>query len=149
MKHDYSLIAIVGGGASGMAAAITAAQVSGRRVILFERQQRVGRKLLATGNGRCNLSNNYVFDGWHGTTSNMISAQAANTINNRLSVLAAGSYDPFTVVTSTDSSVNYWTSSEYDNSHAIAVSFTNEGSMLFATDMHKSTACKIRPVIAF
>lgn len=57
MKHDYSLIAIVGGGASGMAAAITAAQVSGRRVILFERQQRVGRKLLATGNGRCNLSN--------------------------------------------------------------------------------------------
>ena len=41
MKHDYSMIAIVGGGASGMAAAITAAQVSGRHVILFERQQRV------------------------------------------------------------------------------------------------------------
>ena len=96
-----------------------------------------------------NLSNNYVFDGWHGTTENMISAQAANTINNRLSVLAAGSYDPFTVVTSTDSSVNYWTSSEYDNSHAIAVSFTNEGSMLFATNLHKSTLCKIRPVVAF
>ena len=96
-----------------------------------------------------NLSNNYVFDGWHGTTENMISAQAANTINNRLSVLAAGSYDPFTVVTSTDASVNYWTSSEYDNSHAIAVSFTNEGSMLFATNLHKSTLCKIRPVIAF
>ena len=96
-----------------------------------------------------NLSNNYVYDGWHGTTSNMISAQVANTINNRLSVLSANSYDAFTVVTSTDSSVNYWTSSEYNNTHAIAVSFSNEGSMFFATDIHKSTACKIRPVIAF
>ena len=40
-----------------MMAALTAAQTPGRRVILLERQQRVGRKLLATGNGRCNLSN--------------------------------------------------------------------------------------------
>ena len=40
-----------------MTAALTAAENSGNRVVLFERQQRVGRKLLATGNGRCNLSN--------------------------------------------------------------------------------------------
>ena len=40
-----------------MTAALTAAEQSGNKVILFERQQRVGRKLLATGNGRCNLSN--------------------------------------------------------------------------------------------
>ena len=50
-------VAVIGGGASGMMAALTAAQTPGRRVILLERQQRVGRKLLATGNGRCNLSN--------------------------------------------------------------------------------------------
>ena len=50
-------VAVIGGGASGMTAALTAAEKSGNRVILFERQQRVGRKLLATGNGRCNLSN--------------------------------------------------------------------------------------------
>ncbi len=50
-------IAIIGGGASGLVAALTAAQDPQNRVILFERQQRVGRKLLATGNGRCNLTN--------------------------------------------------------------------------------------------
>jgi hypothetical protein len=41
-----------------MAAALTAAE-GGHRVLLLERQTRVGRKLLSTGNGRCNLSNRY------------------------------------------------------------------------------------------
>ena len=50
-------VIVIGGGASGMTAALTAAEAPGRRVILLERQQRVGRKLLATGNGRCNLTN--------------------------------------------------------------------------------------------
>ena len=50
-------IIIIGAGASGMMAALTAAETPGRRVVLLERQQRVGRKLLATGNGRCNLTN--------------------------------------------------------------------------------------------
>jgi predicted Rossmann fold flavoprotein len=50
-------IVIIGGGASGMMAAITAAQDHGNQIILLERQPRVGRKLLSTGNGRCNLSN--------------------------------------------------------------------------------------------
>ena len=53
----FSTVAVVGGGASGMMAALTAAGPPGRRVLLLERQQRVGRKLLATGNGRCNLTN--------------------------------------------------------------------------------------------
>ena len=55
--HSYHTIAVIGGGASGIMAALTAASVSGRRVVLLERQQRIGRKLLATGNGRCNLTN--------------------------------------------------------------------------------------------
>ena len=50
-------ILILGGGASGMAAALAARERLDARVILLERQSRVGRKLLATGNGRCNLSN--------------------------------------------------------------------------------------------
>ena len=50
-------IAVIGGGASGMAAAIRAAQRPACAVTLLERQARVGRKLLATGNGRCNLTN--------------------------------------------------------------------------------------------
>ena len=40
-----------------MIAALTAAEDKNNNVILLERQQRVGRKLLATGNGRCNLTN--------------------------------------------------------------------------------------------
>ena len=50
-------VIILGAGASGMVAALTAAESNNRRVLLLERQQRVGRKLLATGNGRCNLTN--------------------------------------------------------------------------------------------
>ena len=50
-------VLIIGAGASGMMAALTAAEDPNNRVTLLERQNRVGRKLLATGNGRCNLSN--------------------------------------------------------------------------------------------
>ena len=50
-------IAVVGGGASGMAAALAAkAAGPGLSIAVLERQARVGRKLLATGNGRCNLT---------------------------------------------------------------------------------------------
>ena len=44
------------GGAAGLRAALSAAQ-SGARVILLERNQKVGRKLYITGKGRCNLTN--------------------------------------------------------------------------------------------
>ena len=52
-------VCVIGGGAAGMLAALTAAE-NGHRVLLLERQSRVGRKLLATGNGHCNLSNYHV-----------------------------------------------------------------------------------------
>ncbi|MBE6924945.1 MAG: aminoacetone oxidase family FAD-binding enzyme [Ruminococcaceae bacterium] len=51
------VIGIIGGGSSGMAAALAAAENPSAQVILFERQARLGRKLQATGNGRCNLTN--------------------------------------------------------------------------------------------
>ena len=50
-------VIIVGGGASGLMAALTASERPDARVVPLERQARVGRKLLATGNGRCNLTN--------------------------------------------------------------------------------------------
>lgn len=50
-------VLVIGGGASGMMAALTAAEDPRNQVALLERQSRVGRKLLATGNGRCNLTN--------------------------------------------------------------------------------------------
>ena len=49
-------IAIIGGGASGLAAAITSSR-AGARVLAIERDVEAGLPLLATGNGRCNLSN--------------------------------------------------------------------------------------------
>ncbi len=49
-------VTVIGGGSSGMMAAIHAAR-AGAAVTLLERKDRVGKKLLATGNGRCNLSN--------------------------------------------------------------------------------------------
>lgn len=53
------VVGIIGAGASGMAAALAAAEHKNVQVILMERQARVGRKLQATGNGRCNLSNRH------------------------------------------------------------------------------------------
>ena len=52
-------ILILGGGASGLAAAIGAAQTGGKgvRVTLVDQNPAPGKKLLATGNGRCNLDN--------------------------------------------------------------------------------------------
>lgn len=49
-------VGVIGAGASGMMAAITAAR-QGARVILLESNDRVGKKILATGNGKCNLGN--------------------------------------------------------------------------------------------
>lgn len=75
-KEKTCLIAVIGGGAAGLAAAITAAreiqalsetekeEIRKRcglghqlSVVLLEKNDRVGKKILATGNGRCNLSN--------------------------------------------------------------------------------------------
>ena len=60
-------ILVIGGGASGMIAALTAAENPENQVTLLERQARLGRKLAATGNGRCNLTNlNTTLSCYHG-----------------------------------------------------------------------------------
>ena len=53
---NYDLI-VVGGGPAGMFSAITASK-QGRKVLLLERNDRLGKKLLITGKGRCNVTNN-------------------------------------------------------------------------------------------
>ncbi len=54
---SYNL-AVLGGGASGLCAAINCARHNSRmKIVIIERLPRVGKKILATGNGRCNLSN--------------------------------------------------------------------------------------------
>ena len=54
MKH----VAVIGGGAAGMMAAITSAR-EGARVTILEHKERIGKKILSTGNGRCNFTNTY------------------------------------------------------------------------------------------
>lgn len=49
-------IAVIGGGASGLMAAVTAKK-SGKEVIILERKDRILKKVLITGNGRCNITN--------------------------------------------------------------------------------------------
>ncbi|MCD8363144.1 MAG: NAD(P)/FAD-dependent oxidoreductase [Lachnospiraceae bacterium] len=51
-------VLVIGGGASGLMAAIAAAE-NGAKVTLIEKNKTVGKKLLVTGNGRCNFTNLY------------------------------------------------------------------------------------------
>lgn len=54
MRHTE--VIVVGGGAAGLAAAITAAR-AGANVTILEHMDRVGKKILSTGNGKCNFTN--------------------------------------------------------------------------------------------
>lgn len=58
MKYD---VAVIGGGPAGMLAAGTAASM-GRRTILIEKNEKLGKKLFITGKGRCNVTNAADFD---------------------------------------------------------------------------------------
>jgi len=58
-------LAVIGGGAAGMMAAGRAAEL-GLRVILFEKNRTLGKKLLLTGKGRCNVTNNCTRDEFQG-----------------------------------------------------------------------------------
>lgn len=56
-------IAIIGGGPAGIMAAITAAKKDKNAIItVFEKNEKIGRKLMITGKGRCNLTNNCDID---------------------------------------------------------------------------------------
>lgn len=59
-------VLVIGGGAAGMMAAISA-KINGAEVTILERNNRVGKKILATGNGRCNYTNvNLTIENYHG-----------------------------------------------------------------------------------
>ena len=59
-------VAIIGAGASGLVAAIAAAQ-KGAQVTLYEKSNKIGKKIHASGNGRCNITNNNIsLENYHG-----------------------------------------------------------------------------------
>ena len=57
MAQHQPRVLVIGGGAAGLMAAHTAA-LYGASVTLFDKNERLGRKLLITGKGRCNITNN-------------------------------------------------------------------------------------------
>lgn len=69
MNNEVNIL-IIGGGAAGMVAAISASR-NGAKAVILEQLPRVGKKILATGNGRCNLTNAYIdIDRYHGSNVN-------------------------------------------------------------------------------
>ena len=69
MKKDIYDVAVLGGGASGMMAGIQAAQL-GANVVILEGNECLGKKILATGNGKCNLTNkNISEDCYYGSST--------------------------------------------------------------------------------
>ena len=71
-EGDKVEIAVIGGGASGIVAAISASR-NGAKVTIYERCERIGRKILATGNGRCNYTNfNASVENYHGNNPKFI-----------------------------------------------------------------------------
>ena len=79
-------IAVVGAGASGMVAAISAKKTnSSLSVVLIEALPRVGKKILATGNGRCNLTN-------YSAVTSSYNNRAVNDIINRYNPKAVISF---------------------------------------------------------
>jgi len=65
-------VAIIGGGASGLMAACHAAG-GGNDVVIFEKQKKIGRKVLVSGNGRCNITNrNISIDRYHGGNTRFV-----------------------------------------------------------------------------
>ena len=76
----YHDLIIVGGGASGLTAAI-AAKDFGIDVAIIEGTDRIGKKILTTGNGRCNISNNATsepFINYHSSTENFCNSILTN-----------------------------------------------------------------------
>lgn len=88
-------IAIIGGGASGMMAAITAAE-HGAEVWIYEIKDRLGKKILATGNGKCNYTNLFQEDSCYRGTDMSFSKAARRqfTVENTLDFFKSIGIEP-------------------------------------------------------
>ncbi|MBO5935816.1 MAG: aminoacetone oxidase family FAD-binding enzyme [Clostridia bacterium] len=87
---NQKVLSVIGGGASGLAAAIEAARFSKAKnsnikIIIYERLPKVGKKILATGNGRCNIMNTSVNKKYYHGDSKLLSSIFENfTIENNI-----------------------------------------------------------------
>ena len=84
MQH----ILVLGGGAAGLAAALAAAQTAkgSARITVLDRNSKVGKKLLATGNGRCNLDNRDISPERYFTSSPKALRRLLDAVNERADI---------------------------------------------------------------
>ena len=84
MKRKNHVL-VVGGGAAGMTAAVSARRL-GAAVTILEKNPRVGKKILATGNGRCNFTNiNASVDHYNGSNPKFVhSALSSFTVEDTI-----------------------------------------------------------------
>ena len=89
MNKKY-IAAVIGGGAAGIAAAISCSEKLGKgSTVIIEKQSRIGRKLLATGNGRCNISNNRLSEAnYHGDKKILSEVLSFYTLNKERKFLS-------------------------------------------------------------
>lgn len=73
---------VVGGGVAGMFAAITAAR-QGKEVVILEKNDTLGKKILITGNGRCNFTNESMNSGYYESNSLDIKDSFVSTVINK------------------------------------------------------------------
>ncbi|WP_027398817.1 BaiN/RdsA family NAD(P)/FAD-dependent oxidoreductase [Anaerovorax odorimutans] len=81
-NFESKKITIIGGGAAGMVAAIFAAKnIGGYNIRIIEKNDKIGRKLLATGNGRCNMTNRFCHETFKNISKFMDQFNFQETIN--------------------------------------------------------------------
>lgn len=93
-------VAVIGGGASGLAASVFAAREMKKhgikaRVAVFEANARIGKKLLVTGNGRCNFSNKNMDSSFYfGSTELVVNALRVFSVNDTVEFFKSGGVYP-------------------------------------------------------
>jgi len=87
-------IAVIGGGASGLAAAISAAKTNpSLSIAILERLPRIGKKILATGNGRCNFTNKNINKScYYGSCNSLSNISAEYNVEKFFTTLGVYSY---------------------------------------------------------
>ncbi len=127
-------VLVIGGGAAGMMAALTAAG-NGHSVTLLERQSRPGRKLMATGNGRCNLTNRHAApEHYHGEDAAFCApALSAFTVEDTLAY-----FSQLGLLTTTEDSGRVYPYSNMAGSVLDVLRYAIEGS-----DIRLHTGCTV------
>lgn len=75
-------VAVIGAGPAGMSAAIAAAR-NGAKVVVFERNDIAGKKLLLTGNGRCNFTNVDIHADYYSFEEGSLADEVLNSLSSR------------------------------------------------------------------